>query len=84
MAKTIKYADGFKLTVDNEIFEFRDSDGNKTVGERWNECMDMINIPEDNDLRADLFRNLFAFGELDLSRAFEGHYVCIRFIPVGA
>lgn len=75
MAKTIKIMEGFKLTVDDQEYEYRD--------EPWDQVMDDINIPKDNDLRMDLFRKFFAFGRLDLSEAYQGHYVCINVIPVG-
>ena len=82
MAKTIKLAEGFKVNVDGDIKEFR-HDGKKTVGEYWNDGMDYLNIPKDKDLRDGLFRKFFAFGRLDLSEAYQGHYVCINVIPVG-
>ena len=77
MAKTIKIMDGFKLTVDDQEYEYR------TPHAVWDELMDDINIPKDKDLRTDLFRKFFAFGVLDLSEAYQGHYVCINVIPVG-
>lgn len=92
MARTIKFAEGFKLVFDGMVTEFRDGD-DRTVGEKWSECMDTINIPCDLNLRADLFAHLFAFGYLNLSDAYckkdkrgrvtEGHTVEITFIPVG-
>lgn len=75
MAKTIKIMEGFKLTVDDQEYEYRD--------EPWDQVMDDINIPKDEDIRKDLFRKFFAFGKLDLSEAYQGHYVCINVIPVG-
>lgn len=75
MTKTIKIMEGFKLTVDDQEYEYRD--------EPWDQVMDDINIPEDEDIRKDLFRKFFAFGKLDLSEAYQGHYVCINVIPVG-
>lgn len=75
MAKTIKIMDGYRVTVDNDVEEFREHN--------WDDVMDYLNIPKDNDLRMDLFRKFFGFGRLDLSEAYQGHYVCINVIPVG-
>ena len=75
MAKTIKIMDGYRVTVDNDVEEFREHN--------WDDVMDYLNIPKDKDLRMDLFRKFFGFGRLDLSEAYQGHYVCINVIPVG-
>ena len=71
--KTIKVFDGYKLTVDNETEDFID----RSIDEVW----DAINIPKDKRMRNDLFRNLFAFGRLDLSEAYKGHIVVVSLIP---
>ena len=75
MEKTIKIMDGYRVTVDNDVEEFREHN--------WDDVMDYLNIPKEKDLRMDLFRKFFAFGKLDLSEAYQGHYVCINVIPVG-
>lgn len=75
MAKTIKIMDGYRVTVDNDIKEFRKHN--------WDYVMNYLNIPKDKDMRMDLFREFFCFGRLDLSPWYEGHYVCINVIPVG-
>ena len=84
MAKTIKLAEGFKITVDGDVKEFR-HDGEKTVGEYWNDGMDYLNIPKDENLRGELFRKFFAFNFLDLTEAYRPHYKLVRIdiIPVG-
>lgn len=92
MAKTIKIAEGFKVTVDGYVKEFR-HDGKKTVGEYWNDGMDFLNIPKDEKLRDELFCVFFCQGFLNLSDAYskrdadgrviEGHTVKINVIPVG-
>ncbi len=43
----------------------------------WDDVMDIINIPKDKDLRMDLFRNIFCFHELDLTKAYNGYHVKI-------
>lgn len=73
MAKTIKLYDGYKVNVDDEIYNFEN--------ESWDEVMDAINIPKDKELRGDMFRNIFAFGVLDLSEAYQGHKVVVSLIP---
>lgn len=75
MAKTIKIMNGYRVTVDKDVQEFREHN--------WDDVMDYLNIPKDKDLRMDLFRKFFAFWRLDLSEAYLGHYVCINVIPVG-
>lgn len=75
MAKTIKIMDGYRVTVDKDVQEFREHN--------WDDVMDYLNIPKDKELRMDLFRKLFGFGWLDLSEAYQGHDVCISVIPVG-
>ena len=75
MAKTIKIMNGYRVTVDKDVQEFREHN--------WDDVMDYLDIPKDKDLRMDLFRKFFAFGRLDLSEAYSGHHVCINVIPVG-
>ena len=75
MAKTVKIMNGYRVTVDKVVQLFREHN--------WDDVMDYLNIPKDKDLRMDLFRKFFAFGSLDLSPAYQGHYVCINVIPVG-
>jgi hypothetical protein len=75
MAKTIKIMDGYRVTVDNDVEEFREHN--------WDDVMDYLNIPKEKDLRMDLFRKFFAFGKLDLSEAYQGHRLVITWIPVG-
>ena len=84
MAKTIKIMDGYRVTVDNNVEEFRDAP--------WNDVMDFLNIPNDEHLRDELFRVFFCQGFLNLSDAYskrdndgrviEGHTVKIHVIPV--
>lgn len=74
MAKTIKIMDGYRVTVDKDVQEFREHN--------WDDVMDYLNIPKEKDLRMDLFRKFFGFGFLDLSEAYSGHTVIISVIPV--
>lgn len=88
MAKTIKLAEGFKVTVDGYVKEFRHDEK-----KNWNDGMDFLNIPKDEKLRDELFRVFFCQGFLNLSDAYstrdadgrviEGHTVKINVIPVG-
>ena len=84
MAKTIKIMDGYRVTVDNDVEEFREHN--------WDDVMDYLNIPNDKELRDGLFRVFFCQGYLNLSDAYckrdedgrviEGHTVEIHVIPV--
>lgn len=74
MAKTIKIMDGYKVNVDNDIKEFKEHN--------WDDVMDYLNIPKDKAMRMDLFRHIFAFGVLDLSKAYGSHKVIVSVIPV--
>lgn len=73
MAKYIKLYDGYKVTVDDTVKEFREHN--------WNDVMDYINMFDDKNLRDELFRELFCFHKLNLSEYYNGHYVCITLIP---
>ena len=44
---------------------------------KWDDVMDIINIPKDEELRSNLFREIFCFHELDLTRAYNGYHVKI-------
>lgn len=74
MAKAIKLYDGYKVNVDDDIEEFKEHN--------WDEVMDYINIPKEKEIRSELFRHIFAFGVLDLSKAYHGHKVIVSLIPV--
>jgi len=71
--KTIKVFDGYKLTVDGETEDFIDT----PLDEVW----DKIKIPNDKNMRDELFLALFCFGKLDLSEAYKGHTVIVELIP---
>ena len=71
--KTIKIAEGTRVIVDGEAFDFFEGTG-------FAEACECINIPE--EYRNDLFRVFFAQGYLDLSEAYEGHTVRMELIPV--
>lgn len=85
MAKTIKIMNGYRVAVDNNVEEFRDSP--------WADVMDYLNIPKDEELRDELFRVFFCQGFLNLSDAYskrdeegrviEVHTVKINVIPDG-
>jgi hypothetical protein len=44
---------------------------------KWDDVMDIINVPKDEELRSNLFREIFCFHELDLTRAYNGYHVKI-------
>lgn len=69
--KTIKIADGTRLVLDGEVYDF--------YGNGFPEACEAINIPE--EYRNDLFRVFFAQGYLDLSEAYPNHSVFLTLIP---
>lgn len=71
--KSIKVFDGYKLTVDGEAENYIDT----PIDDVW----DAIRIPKEKALRDDLFRELFAFGRIDLSEAYKWHTVIVELIP---
>ena len=73
MENVIKFKVTYILEVGDEVHNMDNCN--------WDEVMDTINIPKDKELRGDMFRNIFAFGVLDLSEAYQGHKVVVSLIP---
>lgn len=71
MSKTIKIADGTRVIVDGEVYDF------KPFG--FDEACEAIHIPE--ECKQDLFRELFCRRRIDLSEAYTKHTVIMELIP---
>ena len=71
--KTIKLYDGYRVYFDGEVQDFKEHN--------WDDVMDFINMFKDKEMRMELFRQIFCFGILDLSEAYNGHKLIISLIP---
>lgn len=67
--RTIKFEVKYIVEVGTETHVFEKSS--------WDDVMDALNIPNDKNLRTDLFREIFCFHVLDLSEAYGGYHVKI-------